>query len=147
MQAFAAGLGVVRDFVLSVARLLEGIHRDLEKIGVRFGHGHQFATAEALEILSVLLVGEAIGGNVVRIERDRLAQRFDPLHAILPGNAKNQVEVHIGHARLTEDFVAAPGLCSGVDATEGFQKLFVPRLHPHAYAVDAECQQGLGFFK
>ena len=146
MSAFAAGSGVIRNLILSKPRCGEAIHRHFKVIGIPLGLGRHFSPLKSQEKLGVLFVSQAIGGDVIRREIDRLLDGIRPLLTRLTGNSKYQIQVHIRHPRLAKDVIAPLGLGCGMHTPESFEQSIVPGLNTHADTIDAHREEGGCFF-
>ena len=147
MEAFAAGAGVVGDFVALVPRCFQAVEGQLKKIGIPLLALRVFTGLEPAEKRRVFLVGQAVGREVFGGECDGFFQRRLPLGERLGGNGKHEVEVHVVEARLAQDFIRTLGLLRAVDAPEDGQQRRVPRLHAHADPVDAQRAEQARFFQ
>ena len=105
------------------------------------------AALEPQEELGVLLVSEAVGGDVIGIERDRALERVAPLCERLAGDAEDEVEIDVRYAGLAQDEIGALRLGGGVNTAERPEQFLVPRLHAHADAIDTEIEQNAGLLE
>ena len=94
MSAFVTLLCVVGDFVLVQAVCREELHDAAEKTLLGEFVAVEFTGAEFFEELSVLLVGEAVGGDVVGRPEGGLLEISLPFFGGLVGDGEHQIDVH-----------------------------------------------------
>ena len=122
---------------MRVTRAAEHFHAALEKSRIALRVLAEFAAVHALEVFGVLLVGQAVSRNMVGLESDCLPQALLPLRDSLAGDAVDKIEVQVAVAGRTKDGEGLAHLLRIVHAPQQTQQLGIPRLHPHADAVDA----------
>lgn len=145
VTTFVTLLGVVRDFVLMQPGRGQELHDASKKAFLRDFIAVKFAGAEFFEELGVLLVSQAVGGNVVGRSPDGFMEIRLPFLGGLIGDGEHEVDVHGRELSFAEDGEAFVRLSRGVDSSEGFERFWVPGLDPEADAIDAELTEQLGF--
>ena len=128
---------MVGNLVLGVAGGGEEFDAALEKFGILIGVLAEFPALQALEILSVFLVGQAVGGDMVGCEFDGLLQAVFPLRKGLPRHTVDQIKVEVVVTGSAENGERLSDLLCIMDASENFEQFRIPRLHAHADAIDA----------
>ena len=119
MRGLAARAGVVGDLVLGETSGAERVHGRLEKVGVAVVVLLEGAELELAEVGGVLLVGEAVGRNVLGLEGEGFREGGGPLRGRLAGDGKHEVNVDVFKPGGAQDGVGVFGLRGVVDAPEG----------------------------
>src|SRR5208282_3287364 len=137
VQALAARLGIVGNFVLLVPGIRKNAHSQLVEFGILLCVLPQFASLKPPKEFRVLFVRQAIRRNMFRIEPDRLQQALLPTRQSLPRDSKNQVEVQIGKSRAAQNLERLLGLPGRMYSPKALEHCRIPGLHSHADPVHA----------
>jgi hypothetical protein len=106
----------------------------------------ELAGGEFAKILGVLLVGEAVGGDVRGREGEGGLKVCLPLFEALAWDGKHEVDIERFESGGSEGVDGGAGLCAGVNAAEGFEGGVVPGLNAEADSVDARFFEESRFF-
>ena len=116
-----SGAGVVGCLVVVVAGRGEKILGKVVVIRVAIRVFPEGSVLEGFEEGGVFLVGEVVGGDVLRLQGEGVAEGLFPIGEGLAGDGEHEVDVDGGDSRLAEDAHGFRGLAGAVLATEGFQ--------------------------
>ena len=133
-----AGLGVVRGLVVIEAGGGEDVFGEVVVIGVVIFVLCVGAVFQGIEKRCVLLVGEVVGGDVVGLQRNGVAQGAFPIRQRLAGDGEHEIDVHGRDARRAEDGDGFRGLFRRVLAAQRFQNMRGKRLNAERDAGHAE---------
>ena len=98
---------------------------------------HESSQTKLAKVFRVFLVGETVGGDVLRLERDRVIQAGLPLRECLPRDAKHQIDIDVLEPCFAQDRVALFRLRRAMVAAQRFEQAIIPGLHAKAYARNA----------
>src|SRR5947209_130537 len=115
-----------------VAGALQDRHRHLEKLGVCVRVLRKFAARVAQKELCVLLIRQAIGGDMIRLKGNGLLQRQSPLLDGLAWQTEHQIDVDVREPGCTKKMKRMLGLLRAVFSAQQLQQLVVPRLNAEA---------------
>ena len=96
-----------------------------ERIALRPAEPRDAARLQLAKQRRVVLVGQLVGGKMLRLQRDGAPQRLLPLGRRLAGNGKDEIEVEIVEAGLAQHRHALVCHCRGMDAAETLQQLVI----------------------
>src|SRR6266478_8401362 len=128
-----------------VAGILQDRHGHLEKLGVHICVLPKFAARVTQKKLCILLVRQAISGDMIGLERDGFLQRQSPLLNRLSWQTEHQIDVDVREPGCAQKMKRMLGLLCVVLAPKQFQQVVVPRLHAEADPVDSEFFEDRGF--
>ncbi len=136
VPGFASWQRIVGNLVLDEPGIAEQIHGHFKKIGIPVLILGELVGLKLVIKFGVLLIGEAIGGDVLGSESDRSLQGGLPLSAGLGGNGEHQIEADVIKTRLPKNVVSLFGLIGGMNAPKHLEDGIIPGLHSHADAID-----------
>ena len=105
-----------------------------------------FSAGQAAEEFRVFLIGEVVGGDVVRSGADGFPQRIFPDGKALPRNGDHEVHVDVGHSGVVEHLHGAEGLFRRMFPAQQAQDAGVQGLDAQGNAVHAQAAPEADFF-
>src|SRR6266542_2132830 len=121
-----------------IAGLLQDRHSHLKEIRIGIRIRFEFSSCLAQKKFGVLLVGEAVGGNVVGAHRDGFLQGLLPLLNCLTREAKYEIYIDIHASCLTQNMKRLLGLCCIMFPSEDFEQRIVPGLTTETDSIHSE---------
>ena len=147
MAGVMAILGVVGGFVMIESGLGQDVLGEVVVIGIVVFVFPVGAVLERVKKRGVFLIGEVVGGDVVRFQGNGVAQGIFPIGERLPGDGEHEVDVDGVDSGLAEGMDGFGGLFGGVLATECLENVGGERLDTERNAGDAEGFEQSGFFQ